>query len=235
MAYINCKDLTIGYDGKIVAQNINFCVNEGDYLCVVGENGVGKSTLLKTLLKQKNPLMGQMVWDNDIKRNEIGYLPQQSAQKDFPASVKEVVSSGCQNGMGWRPFLTGQEKQMINLNMQKLDIKELRDRCYRELSGGQQQRVLLARALCATKKILFLDEPTVGLDPKITLETYQIINRIHKEGITIVMISHDVNTALNFATHILHLHPYQSFFGTKEDYLKTEMSRNFVGDRGEKI
>lgn len=229
MSFLEVKDLKIGYDGKVVADNINFCVNNGDYLCIVGENGSGKTTLMKTLLKIKSPLGGSIVLGDNLKRNEIGYLSQQNAvQKDFPASVEEVVSSGCQNSMGWRPFLNKAEKKLVSSNMAKLGIEHLAKSCYRELSGGQQQRVLIARALCATKKILFLDEPVTGLDPKITAETYEIINSVNKtDGITVVMISHDIAMATKYATHILHLSQNPLFFGTKQEYLLSDIGRVF--------
>ena len=231
MSFLEVKDLKIGYDGKVVAGNINFCVNKGDYLCIVGENGSGKTTLMKTLLKIKSPLGGSIVLGDDLKRNEIGYLSQQNAiQKDFPASVEEVVSSGCQNSMGWRPYLNKAERKLVSNNMQKLGIEHLAKSCYRELSGGQQQRVLIARALCATKKMLFLDEPVTGLDPKITAETYEIISNVNKtDGITVVMISHDIAMATKYATHILHLSQNPLFFGTKQEYLLSDIGKVFCG------
>lgn len=231
MSFLEVKDLKIGYDGKVVVENINFCVNKGDYLCIVGENGSGKTTLMKTLLKIKSPLGGSIVLGDDLKRNEIGYLSQQNAiQKDFPASVEEVVSSGCQNSMGWRPYLNKAERKLVSNNMQKLGIEHLAKSCYRELSGGQQQRVLIARALCATKKILFLDEPVTGLDPKITAETYEIISNVNKtDGITVVMISHDIAMATKYATHILHLSQNPLFFGTKQEYLLSDIGKVFCG------
>lgn len=231
MSFLEVKDLKIGYDGKVVVENINFCVNKGDYLCIVGENGSGKTTLMKTLLKIKSPLGGSIVLGDDLKRNEIGYLSQQNAiQKDFPASVEEVVSSGCQNSMGWRPYLNKAERKLVSNNMQKLGIEHLAKSCYRELSGGQQQRVLIARALCATKKMLFLDEPVTGLDPKITAETYEIISNVNKtDGITVVMISHDIAMATKYATHILHLSQNPLFFGTKQEYLLSDIGKVFCG------
>lgn len=231
MSFLEVKDLKIGYDGKVVVENINFCVNKGDYLCIVGENGSGKTTLMKTLLKIKSPLGGSIVLGDDLKRNEIGYLSQQNAiQKDFPASVEEVVSSGCQNSMGWRPYLNKAERKLVSNNMQKLGIEHLAKSCYRELSGGQQQRVLIARALCATKKMLFLDEPVTGLDPKITAETYEIISNVNKtDGITVVMISHDIAMATKYATHILHLSQNLLFFGTKQEYLLSDIGKVFCG------
>ena len=172
---ILCENLSIGYGNMVLHHNINFSVNKGDYLCIIGENGCGKSTLMRTLLGLQPPLEGKIVFGDGLEQNEIGYLPQQTAvQKDFPASVREIILSGCQN------------------------------KCFRELSGGQQQRVLLARALCATSKILLLDEPVTGLDPKASEEMYQFISRINREeDITIIMISHDVDNAINDATRVM--------------------------------
>lgn len=221
MEQIICKNLTIGYEGKALQEDINFCVKEGDYLCIIGENGSGKSTLMKTLLHLQQPVKGMIMLGNGIKSDEIGYLPQQTLiQKDFPASVREIVLSGCQNHVGIRPFYNKSEKERAAKMMEKLEISKLSNRCYRELSGGQQQRVLLARALCATKKILLLDEPVTGLDPKVTKDMYRLIEKInHEDKITIIMISHDINEALNYASHILYLGE-NIFFGTKENYEK---------------
>ena len=173
MALITCEDITLGYDGRVVTENINFKVNNGDYLCIVGENGAGKSTLMKTLLHLKTPMGGKILTGDGLMPYEIGYMPQQTIiQKDFPASVQEIVLSGALSKCGLRPFYNRREKQMAKENMLKLGIWDLRKKCYRELSGGQQQRVLLVRALCATTKLLLLDEPVAGLDPKVTRELY---------------------------------------------------------------
>lgn len=169
MALLTAQNLSLGYDSNVLIENINFTVNPGDYLCIVGENGAGKTTLIKTLLNLREQLSGQILIGDGLKKNEIGYLPQQTElQKDFPASVKEIVLSGCQGRCGFRPFYNKEEKELVKINMDRMGITDLADRCYRELSGGQQQRVLLARALCATKKLLLLDEPVAGLDPKVT-------------------------------------------------------------------
>ena len=214
-----CQDLAIGYDGKVLLQDINFSVKEGDYLCIIGENGAGKSTLLRTLLHLQQPVSGKVVFGAGVKNNEIGYLPQQTiVQKDFPASVREIVLSGCQNRVGMRPFYNRSEKKCASEMMEKLQITKLKNRCYRELSGGQQQRVLLARALCATKKMLVLDEPISGLDPKVTAEIYHLIEKINREDkITIIMISHDIKAAMNYASHILHIGE-AVFYETKQEY-----------------
>ena len=234
MALLKCTDLTLGYEGNAVVSNLNFEINSGDYLCIVGENGSGKSTLMKTLLNLQSPMSGKIETGDGLKRNEIGYLPQQTVvQRDFPASVWEIVLSGNLSSSGIKPFYSREEKQRAKENIKKMGIEDLTKRCYRELSGGQQQRVLLARALCATKKLLLLDEPVSGLDPKVTNEMYSLINALNKQGITVIMISHDINAAVKYATHILHI-SHDVFFGTKDEYLNSEKGSAFVnGKEGE--
>ena len=220
MAQLTCQKLCVGYDGKTVLQDLDFEVFAGDYLCIVGENGSGKSTLMKTILGLQMPISGRILTGDGLRKNEIGYLPQQTVvQKDFPASVREIVLSGCQGRCGSRPFYNREEKKLAADAMEKMQIAPLAKRCYRTLSGGQQQRVLLARALCATQKMLLLDEPVSGLDPKVTAEMYALIQKLnYEDGITVVMISHDLNAALQYASHILHIGD-SAFFGTKAAYL----------------
>ena len=228
MALITVRDLSLGYDSRIIAEGLNFTVNAGDYLCIVGENGSGKTTLMKTLLHLQEPAGGEIRTGDGLKNNEIGYLPQQTiVQKDFPASVREIVLSGCQGRCGLRPFYNKEEKRLAEENMERMGISDLADRCYRELSGGQQQRVLLARALCATRKVLLMDEPVSGLDPMVTEEMYELIRELHKEGITVIMISHDIAAAVRYATHILHIGS-TIFYGTKEEYLESDAGRFFL-------
>lgn len=224
MTQITCRDLTIGYGSRIILKHLNFTVNEGDYLCIIGENGSGKSSLMRTILNLQNPINGQILYDHQIQQNGIGYLPQQtSRQKDFPASVREIVLSECDRRSGFHPFYHASDKKKAVTAMQQLKITHLAHRCYRELSGGQQQRVLLARALCATKKILFLDEPVSGLDPEVTADFYALIRHLNRrEGITILMISHDLQATAADATHILHLGtPF--FYGLASDYFHSEV------------
>lgn len=233
MAQLSCKDLCIGYDNNVVIGNLNFEIEAGDYLAIVGENGAGKSTLIKTLLGLIKPISGEIKTGDGLKKNEIGYLPQQTVvQRDFPASVWEVVISGCLSGMGLRPFYNKKEKELARLNLERMGLKGFEKRSYRELSGGQQQRVLLARALCATRKILLLDEPVAGLDPKVTGEMYDLIKKLNKEGTTIIMISHDIHAAVEYANKILHI-GISSFFGTKDDYVSSEIGKRFIhiGDK----
>lgn len=227
MAQISCENLAVGYEGHKVAEGISMEINAGDYLCIVGENGSGKSTLMKTLLSLQNPLEGKITFGDGVSAKEIGYLPQQTdVQRDFPASVWEVVLSGCQNKAGLRPFYTKAEKERARNAISKMALEDLIHRCYRELSGGQQQRVLLARALCATEKILLLDEPVAGLDPKVTAEMYQTIYDLNKTGTTIIMISHNLTDALPFATKVLHVGD-PMFFGTRKEYLESDACKKF--------
>lgn len=228
MALLTVQNLSFGYDQHAIISSLNFTVNEGDYLCIVGENGSGKSTLMKTLLGLREPISGQIIPGDGLKPNEIGYLPQQTiVQKDFPASVREIVLSGCQGRCGLRPFYNKAEKQLAEENMKRMGISGLANTCYRELSGGQQQRVLLARALCATRKILLLDEPVSGLDPKVTAEMYSLIQSLNREGITIIMISHDIAAAVQYASHILHIGS-QVFFGTKDEYVNSDLGKRWL-------
>ncbi len=234
MALLTVQDLTLGYDARSIVEGVNFTVHAGDYLCIVGENGSGKTTLMKTLLHLQEKVSGQILFGDGLRSSEIGYLPQQTVvQKDFPASVREIVLSGCQGRCGLRPFYRKSEKHLAEENMARMGITDLADRCYRELSGGQQQRVLLARALCATTKALLLDEPVSGLDPKVTAEMYSLIEGLNRDGITIIMISHDIEAAVRYASHILHIGA-ELFFGTKEEYLESETGRNFLARQKEK-
>ena len=231
MALLTCEHLSLGYDGHEIVHDLNFEVGSGDYLCIVGENGSGKSTLMKTILGLQPPISGKVLTGDGLRSNEIGYLPQQTViQKDFPASVREIVLSGCQGRCGFRPFYNAEDKRLANANMERMGITHLAKRCYRELSGGQQQRVLLARALCATQKMLLLDEPVSGLDPRVTIEMYELISQLNRDGVTIIMISHDIEAALRYASHILHIGA-NVFFGSKEDYLRSESGKFFLAQQ----
>lgn len=204
MSQLRCENLSIGYEDGTVAENINFSLNAGDYLCIVGENGSGKTTLMKTILGLQLPLSGEMILDDGLSRGAIGYLPQQTVQqRDFPASVREIVLSGCLNKRGKSPFYTKAQKNTASENIKRLGIADISAKCYRNLSGGQQQRVLLARALCAAEKMLLLDEPTAGLDPAATEEMYRYIKALNDEGMTIIMITHDMEAAGLYATKTL--------------------------------
>ncbi len=228
MPLITARDAAFAYDGQIVLSEVTFTVNPGDYLCIVGENGSGKSTLMKGLLKLVPPVRGEIRLGEGLAQDEVGYLPQQTmAQRDFPASVREVVESGIR---GKRLFLTKEDKKRAREMLDLLEAGPLADRSFMELSGGQKQRVLLARALCATRKLLLMDEPTAGLDPVVARELYKTIEKINREqGIAVIMISHDVQTAALYSTHILHLQQTPLYFGTAAEYLNTFQGRKFAG------
>ena len=232
MPLMTCRDLCLGYDGHTLVKDLNFTVNAGDYLCIVGENGAGKSTLMRTLLGLLEPVSGSITFGDGLRRQDLGWLPQQTpVQRDFPAAVGEVVLSGCQAREGFHPFYTKADKARARDAMERMDILPLERRCYRELSGGQQQRVLLARALCAADRLLLLDEPVAGLDPMATAELYNLIGELNRSGMTILMISHDMNAALRYASHILHVGG-SCFYGTKNDYLKAGGARRYLQRRG---
>lgn len=228
MALITCKNAGFAYEGHMVVDSLNLTVERGEYLCIVGENGSGKSTLIKGLLGLLSPVSGNVSYGDGLKRCEIGYLPQRTeVQNDFPASVWEVVTSGCR---GRSPFLTASMRRTANENLALMGIEGIRDRSFMQLSGGQQQRALLARALCATKSLLLLDEPVAGLDPLVTREMYEVISMLHqKHGMTVVMISHDISAALSNASRILHMAHDQTFLGTPQEYLLSPLGRSFAG------
>ncbi|MBR2685099.1 MAG: ABC transporter ATP-binding protein [Erysipelotrichaceae bacterium] len=220
MTYITVKDLTLGYDNEAIVEHLSFNVEEKDYLCIVGENGSGKTTLMKTLLHLLPPLSGEILYSEGFQGMEIGYLPQQTeAQKDFPASVGEIVLSGNLARSKWHPFFSKEEKQRARDNMERVGVLALKDRCYKDLSGGQKQRVLLARALCATDQMLLLDEPMAALDPEATRNLYTLLKKLNDEGIAIIMITHDISEALPYAKHVLHI-GNEIIYTTKENYLK---------------
>ncbi len=230
MPLIKANNISLAYDGRTVVDNLSFAVSKGDYLCVIGENGSGKSTLIKALLSLISPSGGSLEYGDGLSRNEIGYLPQQTrVQRDFPSSVFETVLSGCQNRLGFLPFYTAAHKKKALDALRILKAENLKNTCYHELSGGQQQRVLLARAMCATDKLLILDEPTAGLDPIITEDFYSVINDINKSGITVIMVSHDIEAVSEYATHILHLTHSGYIFDTADNYKKSKYGKIYLG------
>ncbi len=230
---LECRDLSLGYENIILTENLSFNVAKGEYLCIVGENGAGKSTLMRTILGLQKPEKGSIRYSDETNPTDIGYLPQQTTiQRDFPASAFEVVLSGCQTSLKNRFFYSTRDKELARSNMEKLGIGDLEKTCYRHLSGGQQQRVLLARSLCAAKKMLLLDEPVSGLDPSATAEMYSIIKDLHSQGLAIIMISHDIISAVKYADTILHIGT-ETFFGTVKEYLASPLGRKFT-ETGEK-
>ena len=230
MSAVSVSDVTLSYDNLTVAEHVSFDVEFGDYVCIVGENGTGKSTLLKTIVGIHQPKSGHILFDCDIRNGDIGYLPQQTVVRDdFPASVGEIVLSGCFGLLGKRPFFGAEERRIADKNMDLLGISDLKKTSFRELSGGQRQRVLLAKALCCARKILVLDEPVTGLDPLVTADMYSILRLINGEGVTIIMVSHEIGEAVKQASKILHLKHGVEFYGKTEDYLKSSVGKLFTG------
>lgn len=230
MAQLICDNLSLGYDGKTVIENISFSVNRGDYLCIAGANGSGKSTLIKTILNLQPPLSGNVSTGDGFSFDKIGYLPQQTVvQRDFPASVSEIVLSGCV-GRCKTPFYGKEQKKSASENMERLGISHLAKCCYRQLSGGQQQRVLLARALCSAVDMLLLDEPVAGLDPTAASDMYQIVEKLNRDDITVIMVSHDVAAIMKYADHVLYLGE-NVFFGTREECI----AKGIFGTKGREI
>lgn len=214
MALMRCEHVALGYQKNLLVQGLDVEVNRGDYLCVIGDNGVGKSTFIRTLLGLQPPLAGRITLGDGLRAQDLGYLPQQTAvQRDFPATVEEIVRSGCTSHMGWRPFLSREERQRVKENLERMGIAHLSKRSYRTLSGGQQQRVRLARALCGADSMLLLDEPVTGLDPEGTAEMYALIDRLNREdGMTILMVSHDLEGVRTHATHVLRMARNPQFY-----------------------
>lgn len=228
MSLIDFNKVTIGYDGKSVISDLTFQIKPNEYVCIVGENGSGKTTLMKCLLGLIPPLSGKITFGDGLTQNEIGYLPQKTVlQKDFPASVEEVVLSGSLNKKHTL-FYSKEQKKTAEKNMELTGIIDIRKNCFRELSGGQQQRALLARALCATTKLLILDEPVTGLDPVASADMYNLVRNLYKEGITVIMVSHDITAAVNNATKILHLSKDNYFFGSTHQYLHSDVGKKFL-------
>ena len=230
LSILSCENISLAYDRNVVVSDLTFSIERGAYLCVVGENGSGKSTLIKALLGLIAPVSGRIILGDGLTQSDLSYLPQQSAvKKDFPASVREVVLSGRLSHKKWLSFYNAKDRELAKESMDRLAISHLADSSFKELSGGQQQRVLLARALCSGSELLFIDEPTTGLDPLVTVDFYRLIKEVSSSGKTVIMVTHDVTAAVEDATHILHIHNKPVFFGTKEEYIVSEAKRGYFG------
>ncbi len=221
MNLIELKNLTLGYDNHIVLKNINMVIEDNDFICIVGPNGSGKSTLVKGILGLIKPIKGKVEYIN-LKQNFIGYMPQETKiDSNFPASVYEIVLSGTLNKLGLRSFYTKKEKEIALNNLKLLGIDKLKDKSFCDLSGGQRQKVLLARSLCATSKLLILDEPSNNLDSKSKQDLYKTIIDLNKNhNITVIMITHDLDHDNLLGNKILSLREDEIFYGTTEEFVR---------------
>ncbi len=228
MALITVENLSKRFSGNLVLEDVSFTVEKGDTLYIVGENGSGKTTLIKLLLGLMEASSGKIIFDG-INKNEIGYMPQQNEiQADFPSSVAEIVMSGFLNRSILMPFYKREHKKEAEQLMKKLHIDRLKDKSFRSLSGGQQQRVLLCRALCAAGGVLLLDEPLTALDPLASAEFYDILADLKRQGVTVIIISHDVQCAVKYGDKILHLGRSDTFFGTAHEYCHSEIGKRML-------
>lgn len=229
MSLLKVSDLSLGYEGKVIVNKLRFSVNEGDFLSIIGENGTGKTTLVKGLLGLIPKVSGDIDFCDGISQSHIGYLGQKNQiSKDFPASVYEIVMSGFLNSKRFGLFYSKEQKKEAESLMERVGITNLRNANFSQLSGGQQQRVLLCRALCAAKKLILLDEPTTGLDPIATADFYNLLQKLNSEGVTVIMVSHDVTGALKMSSHILYLGKDGSFFGTTHQYLHSNVGKGLL-------
>ena len=220
MSLIEINNVTLGYDNHIVLKNLNLKIEEGDFICVVGPNGSGKSTLIKGILGLIKPLKGKIKY-NDLKQNFIGYMPQETkVDAFFPASVWEIVLSGTLNSIGLKPFYSKEAKEKALNSLKFLGVESLKNKSFADLSGGQRQKVLLARCLSAASKLLILDEPSNNLDSKSKENFYQMISDLNKKGITIIMITHDLDHGNLIGNKILSLREDDIYFGTTEEFIR---------------
>jgi len=229
MPLLKVQNLSLGYEGKRIVEDISFTVNSGDFVSIIGENGTGKTTLVRGILGLIGKLSGSIELSEGVSQSHIGYLSQKnSVSNDFPASVLEIVMSGFLNSKRFGLFYTKEQKKEATSLMERVGITKLKNAAFSELSGGQQQRVLLARALCAAKKLILLDEPATGLDPIATADFYSLLTELNKEGVTVIMVSHDVTGAMRLSSHILYLGKDTSFFGTTHQYLHSNIGKGLM-------
>lgn len=226
---LECKNLSVSFDGRPIIEDLSFTVNENDFICIVGENGTGKSTLTNAMLGLI-PITSGNIELHGICKSDIGYLPQKlKVENNFPASVYEIVMSGFVGKSIFNPFYTKSQKCKAEDSIELLSIDGIKSRPFTELSGGQQQRVLLARAICAAEKLVLLDEPVTGLDAQSSDNFYKLIMHLNSEhGVAVVMVSHDIERSVQFAGKVLHLGADNYFFGTVDEYKATDYYKNFL-------
>ena len=225
--------VSFAYDRRTVMSDLSFSIDAGDYLAIIGENGSGKTTLLLGLLGLKEPSAGTITRGEALLLYRIGYLPQQiPEQHDFPATVREIILSGRLNRHGFLSFYSKEDRMAADRVIERLNLESLEKRSFRELSGGQRQRVLLGRALTAAEGLLLLDEPVAGLDPIVSHDFNRLINELNEDGVTIVMVSHDIHCVTKNSSHVLHMGYGHFYYGTTEDYMNSQLVASYLPDRG---
>jgi zinc transport system ATP-binding protein len=219
---LELKQLRLGFGDNIVINNASLVLEEGDFACIVGANGAGKSTLVRAILGLIKPLGGDIHYCGDLKQTQIGYLPQETRpDSNFPATVEEIVLSGCLGHMGWKPFYCHKEKQHIRRSLKILGIESLAKKRFVDLSGGQKQKVLLARSLSATTKMIILDEPSNSLDHKSRKDFYKTLKNLNREqGLTILMITHDLDADDLIGNKVIAIKEGKVTLSETNDYLK---------------
>lgn len=221
MTLLTLKKLCLKYGEQTIVKDASFSLESGDFACVVGANGSGKSTLIKGILGLIKPEKGEVVYGEGLDRTKIGYLPQDIRQDaNFPATVEEIVLSGCLGHMKTRPFYCRHEKQHAAESMKMLGIENLAKKSFSELSGGQRQKTLLARSLSATKQLLILDEPSNNLDYKSRKEFYGALKKLNGNGLTIIMITHDLDADDLIGSKVIALENGTATIAKTEDYLE---------------
>lgn len=220
-AIITAQHLTLAYGENAVITRANFCINQGEFVCVVGANGSGKSTLIRAMLGLIKPRFGHIIYGDEVDQSTIGYLPQEAKiDQFFPATVREIVLSGALGRMGHRPFYSRSDRTDADRALSRLGLAKLAGRSFASLSGGQKQKVLLARALVATSKLLILDEPSNNLDHASRQEFYRILQDLHADGLTIIMITHDLDADDLIGDHVLSIMSGEVTKSATATYLK---------------
>lgn len=225
---IEISHVSFSYDDTEVLRDITFEIHKGDYLGLVGPNGAGKTTLLKIMLGLLAPKTGRvLLFGRDARQFQdwpkIGYVPQKAVHFDkrFPATVFEVVLMGraALRGIGRR--FTQEDRMMAEDALKTAEMWEYRNRLIGDLSGGEQQRVFIARALVTKPEVIFLDEPTTGVDAVSQEEFYALLRKLNQESqATLVLISHDIERVLREAMHIACIDRTLVCHGSPEDYKK---------------
>jgi zinc transport system ATP-binding protein len=238
---ITVEDVTYAYGGRPAVEDVSLAVEAGEFLGLVGPNGSGKTTLLKLMLGLFSPdsgrieLFGRPVEEFD-EGERIGYVSQHSTSKErtMPVTVREVVTMGryAHTRFGW---LRGHDHEMVDDAMERVGISDLAERRINTLSGGQKQRVFIARALASEADLLALDEPTVGVDADSRDAFYDLLDELNRQGITIVLIEHDIGVVTEHADRIACVNRELYHHGEAGGFLESDALARAYGTTGRLI